>query len=92
MEKQQASPVGTHTVVWLALLVLTGITVTVSTLDLGRLSVLTAIAVAAVKSTLVIMFFMRIKYEDRVFKVMIALAVATLTVILLLTFIDVWFR
>ena len=92
MEKQQAGPVSTHTVVWLALLVLTGITVTVSILDLGRLSALTAIAVAAVMSTLVILFFMRLRQEDRGFRWMIALAVATLTILLLLTFTDVWFR
>lgn len=92
MAKQQARPVSTHTMVWLALLVLTGITVTVSALDLGRLSVLVVIVIAAVESTLVILFFMQIKYEDRVFKIMIGLAVMIVTVILLLTFIDVWSR
>ena len=92
MAKQQARPVSNHTMVWLALLVLTGISVTAYSLDLGQLSVLTIVVIAAVQSTLVIHFFMQIKHEDRMFKVMIGLAVTILAAILLLTFIDVWFR
>ncbi len=92
MEKKNPHPFSTYLLIWLGLLVLTSVTVTVAGLNLGQLSVLGAIVIAAVKSTLVILFFMQIKYEDRVFKVMLGVAVATLTVIMVLTFADVSFR
>jgi cytochrome c oxidase subunit 4 len=72
--------------------VLTGVTVTVAGLNLGNLSVLGAILIAAVKSTLVVLFFMHIKYEDRVFKIMLGAAIIMLVVIMVLTFVDVSFR
>lgn len=92
IKKKNIHPFSTYLLIWLGLLVLTGVTVTVAGLNLGQLSVLGAIVIAAVKSTLVILFFMQIKYEDRVFKVMLGVAVATLTVIMVLTFADVSFR
>jgi cytochrome c oxidase subunit 4 len=90
--KKNVRPFSTYLSIWLGLLVLTVVTITVAGLNLGSLSVLGAIAVATVKSTLVVLFFMNIKYEDRVFKMMLGIAIFTLTVILLLTFADTAFR
>jgi len=92
MEKKNVRPFSTYLVIWLGLLMLTGVTVTVSGLNLGQWSVLGAIIIAAVKSTLVVLFFMHLKYEDRVFKIMLGLAIVTLAVIMVLTFVDVSFR
>ena len=85
-------PVSTYLLIWFGLLVFTGVTVTVAGLNLGNLSVLGAILIAAVKSTLVVLFFMHIKYEDRVFKIMLGAAIIMLVVIMVLTFVDVSFR
>ena len=82
----------TYLLIWFALLVLTGVTVTVAGLNLGNLSVLGAILIAAIKSTLVIWFFMHIKYEDRMFKIMLGVAIITLVVIMVLTFVDTSLR
>jgi cytochrome c oxidase subunit 4 len=90
--KHNPHPFSTYLAIWLGLLVLTAVTVTVAGLNLGHLSVLGAIVIAAVKSTLVVLFFMNIKYEDRVFKIMLTLAIVTLVVILVLTFADTSFR
>ncbi len=84
--------VSTYLMIWFGLLVLTGVTVTVAGLNLGNLSVLGTILIAAVKSTLVVWIFMHIKYEDRVFKIMLGVAIITLVVIMVLTFVDVSFR
>jgi cytochrome c oxidase subunit 4 len=92
MEKKNARPFSSYLAIWLGLLILTGLTVTVAVLNLGGFSVLGAIVIAAVKSSLVVLFFMNIKYEDRVFKMMLALAIFILMVILLLTFADVSYR
>jgi len=90
--KKNIRPFSTYIVVWLGLLVLTGLTVTVAGLNLGSLSILGAIAIAAIKSTLVVLFFMNIKYEDRIFKIMLAITILTLMVIMVLTFADTAFR
>jgi cytochrome c oxidase subunit 4 len=92
MEHRTHIPTGLFLTVWAALLVLTGVTVTVAGLHLGAFSVFTAIAVAAVKATLVLLFFMRLKYEPVLFRVMLLAAVATIAVIMALTFADVAFR
>lgn len=92
MEKKNPRPFSTYILIWLGLLLLTGVTITVAGLNLGTLSVLGAIVIAAIKSTLVVLFFMHIKYEDRVFKIMLGLAIFTLVVILVLTFADVSYR
>jgi cytochrome c oxidase subunit 4 len=79
---------GTFVGVWLALLMLTALTVAVSGVDLKRLSVLTALAVACIKTSLVLGIFMHLKYEDRIFKVMFLVVVVTLAIFIGLTFTD----
>jgi cytochrome c oxidase subunit IV len=82
----------TFVLVWAALLTLTAITVTVAKLNLGALSTLTAIAIASVKAGLVLWFFMHLKYEKRLLKLLLLVPIVTLAVIIGLTFIDVWYR
>lgn len=48
-----------------ALLVLTAVTVAVARVDLGSASVAVALGIAALKATLVALFFMHLKYEHR---------------------------
>lgn len=81
-----------YVIVWIALLMLTAITVTIAELHLGRFSTVTALVIATAKASLVLAFFMHLRYEKRVFKIMFFVPVLTLGVILLLTFVDVWYR
>jgi cytochrome c oxidase subunit 4 len=94
MNKQNTHIVGTKTfvLVWAALLTLTATTVTVAKLNLGALSTLTAIAIASIKAGLVLWFFMHLKYEKRLLKLLLLVPIVTLAVIIGLTFIDVWYR
>jgi len=78
--------------VWLALLVLTAITVAITRLDLGAAKVWAALAVASVKSGLVIAVFMHMKYEARVFRIILFVALVTLATFIGLTFFDVLYR
>jgi len=77
---------------WLALLVLTGVTVTATSLHLGNWSVIAALMIALVKATAVILIFMNVAKEPPIFRTMLIVAVVTLTVIFLLTFVDFSFR
>ncbi len=78
--------------IWLVLLVLTGVTVAVSFVDLGSLNIWVALGIASTKSSLVISYFMHMKYERPVFKLCLLVALCTLAVFIGLTFIDVLYR
>jgi cytochrome c oxidase subunit 4 len=78
--------------VWLALLVLTTATVLVTRLDLGLGKVWAALAIACLKSGLVIAFFMHMKYEARIFRIILFVALVTLAIFIGLTFLDVLYR
>ena len=57
--------------VFLALMVLTGLTVFAATVDLGRWNTPVALVIAVTKAVLVVLFFMHVKYSSR----LVALAV-----------------
>lgn len=78
--------------VWIALLALTGLSVAVAELHLGSISTLTALAVATVKAGLVLWFFMHLRHEGPLLRVLLLAPLATLGVILMLTFLDIWYR
>jgi cytochrome c oxidase subunit 4 len=78
--------------VWLSLLALTAATVAVARLHLTSYAVLVAIFIASAKSGLVLTFFMHLKEEPLILKVMLFIALFALTLIVLLTFTDVWYR
>lgn len=91
-EHRAPVPYGTYVTVWLGLLCLTGVTITAAGLHFGRLSVIVALAVAAVKGGLVVAHFMRLKHEERFFRIMLLVTIATLAVIMILTFADTALR
>lgn len=85
-------PFALLTKIWLALLVLTGITVGVSSFDFGYLNVLVAMTVAGTKAFLVIFFFMHLKYENRTLGIFLLLVFVILAIFIGFTFFDVAMR
>jgi cytochrome c oxidase subunit 4 len=55
----------TYIVVWAALMALMILTAGLSRIDLGEWSTVVALAIAAVKALLVILFFMHVRYESQ---------------------------
>lgn len=96
MEKQKAGhsfvTVRTYALIWVGLLLLTWLTVTVARMHIGTWSVLSALVIATVKASLVLLFFMHLKYEKRIFTFMFLATVATLAVFIGFTFFDIAFR
>jgi cytochrome c oxidase subunit 4 len=78
--------------VWLILMILTAITVWVSRIDLGFLNIFVALLVASTKALLVILFFMHLKYENRLFKFSVFLAFLILALFIGFVFFDVKYR
>ncbi len=88
----QLVPFGLYLRVWAILLVLTVLTVGVSYLDLKHVTVLTATLIATVKGTLVLLYFMHIRFEQRIFAWMIVAVLGTYAIFVGLTFVDYWYR
>lgn len=78
--------------VWAALLVLTVLTVGVTRFDFGFLNKAVALAIATSKALLVIMFFMHLKYENMVFRLMVFTAFVILAIFIGFTFFDTAYR
>ena len=75
-----------------ALVVLTGITVGISYVDLGFFNVPIALGIACFKVSLVLLFFMHLKYEGKMIKVSFISTVCFLAIMISFTFWDVAFR
>jgi cytochrome c oxidase subunit 4 len=74
------------------LLVLTGVTVAVSYVDLGFFNVPVALGIACTKVTFVLLFFMHLKYEGPIINLSFISTVTFLVVMIGFTFWDVAFR
>jgi cytochrome c oxidase subunit 4 len=95
MEKTQEHHIvrtKTFIAVWLCLLALTALTVKAAQLHLGALGMFVNLLIASSKASLVLWFFMHLKYEARLLKIMLLVPIATLTIIVGLTFFDIWYR
>jgi cytochrome c oxidase subunit 4 len=68
-------PVSTYVGVFVALLVLTAVTVGAARVDLGPFNTPVALGIAVGKAVLVILFFMHVKYGPRLNALVIAAAV-----------------
>lgn len=81
-------PNGTFVLVWVALLALTAVTVAASVWFPGRVGIGVAMVVTPIKAALILMWFMHLKYESLVFKLMFLAAVTILAIVMGLTFFD----
>jgi cytochrome c oxidase subunit 4 len=80
--------VKTFTGVWVALLILTGTTVGVAYLNLGAFSVVVVIVIATIKSLLVALLFMEVRYSPAITKIVIVAGILWLLIMLLLSLTD----
>ena len=94
MSEQSHTPVPYRTfiLIWIGLLAMTIITVTVSRIDLGALNIWVALAIASVKSSLVIFVFMHLRQETKLFKICLAVMLVIVAIFIGLTFTDVLYR
>jgi cytochrome c oxidase subunit 4 len=82
----------TYVYVWLALIMLTALTVSVARLHLTHYAILIAILIATAKAGIVVTFFMHLRHAPLILKLMLFVALLSFTLIALLTFSDVWYR
>ena len=81
-------PLNLYLAVVSALLVLTVITVTAAQMDFGQMNLLIAMGIAVVKATLVAMFFMHLKYDNRIYMLVFSGSLLFLGVFIIFTMFD----
>lgn len=77
-----------YLVIFLALLVLTTLTVAASFAELGIFNPIVALAIAVVKAVLVVLFFMHVKYSTKLTKLTVGAGIFTFLILISLTLSD----
>jgi cytochrome c oxidase subunit 4 len=81
-----------YALIFTALLVLTGMTVAVTYVDLGSANLFVALGIAVTKATLVALFFMHAWWSDRLVHVTILTALAFLVILAAFSLADYFTR
>jgi cytochrome c oxidase subunit 4 len=81
-------PTRVYYAIFASLMVLTGLTVAVAFVDLKVMNTVVALTIAIVKATLVVLFFMHVKYSTRLTWVVAASGVVWLAIMFSITFAD----
>ena len=86
-------PVKVYVSIFLALMVGTAATVLAAFQNFpGALNVIVAMTIAVVKATLVVLYFMHVRYSARLIWVIVASALFWMGILFALTFSDYWTR
>jgi cytochrome c oxidase subunit IV len=85
---EHVTPQGVYFGIFGALMVLTIITVAVAWVNLGTLNVLVALGVAIIKATLVVLYFMHVKYSSKLTWIVVGSGVFWLIILLSITMAD----
>jgi len=86
------TPYRTYAWVLIGLLFLTFVTITVTWIDLSALTVLVAMLIASAKAYIVLAYFMHLKFESSLFRVLVIVVLSIYVLVIALTFFDYLFR
>ena len=79
-------------IVLAVLIMLTLISVAVTQIHLGALTVFIALLISSIKSAFVLRIFMHLKFENKMFAIMVVGVVLLIAVTILITLFDYFFR
>lgn len=95
MEKETHThivPYKTYILVLIALLFMTFISIAVTSIDLGAFNVSMALVLASIKSILVLLYFMHLKFDKKFFGIMVASVFLLFACVIVITFLDYLYR
>ena len=94
MEKDTTHIVGysIHGKVLVSLLLLLSVSVLAAWLNLGVWIIVIAMLISCIKASIVLSWFMHLKYDLLVFKLMAGMVLTVIVIIFVLLFFDYWFR
>lgn len=82
------SPVSLYITIFAALMILTGVTVAAAFINLGSFNFLVAMIIAGFKASLVVWYFMHVKYQSHLTKLTLATGLFFLAILLGMMLID----
>ncbi|MBD3223164.1 MAG: cytochrome-c oxidase [Caldithrix sp.] len=82
------TPLKTYLGVAVGLFILTVVTVAVSFLDFGPFNLVVALLIAAIKGSLVALFFMHLLYDNKLFGAIFSISIAFVAIFIILTMFD----
>jgi cytochrome c oxidase subunit IV len=82
----------TYIIILAILLTFTFLSILVTSYDLGPLAVSAALLFATLKTTLVFMFFMHLKFDQPVYTIMVSIVLFVFIAVIAITFLDYSFR
>jgi cytochrome c oxidase subunit IV len=85
-------PYKTYVVILLTLLTFTALSILITSFDLGPLAVSAALLLASLKTTLVLLYFMHLKFEQRLFGIMVGVVLVVFIIVIVITFLDYSYR
>jgi len=91
-EKHHIIPYRTYLYILAILIVFTLISVAITQVYLGALTVVLALVIASIKSTFVLRIFMHLKFEKRLFTVLVTCVLLLISSIIIITLLDYIYR
>ena len=85
-------PMGVYLTVGSILLILTIVTVWVASYDIGPMNLVVAMIIAAVKGTLVALYFMHLRYDNKMYSLIFGTALLFLAIFIIITMFDTLHR
>lgn len=82
------SPIRVYLTIFGALMVLTGLTVFAAFVNLGPFNPVVALVIATFKATLVVLYFMHVKYNSKLTKLVVMTGIFFLAILLTETMMD----
>jgi cytochrome c oxidase subunit IV len=91
-DKHHISSYKSHLLVLFALFVLTAISVAVTQLEMGPLNTLVAMIIAGGKATIVLTWFMHLKFDNKIYTIFTVFVFVIFLLVLYVTFFDYSYR
>jgi len=91
-EKHHIVPYKTYIYILAILIVFTLLSVAVTSIELGTVTVIVALLIASFKGFLVLSYFMHLKFDHKIFAIMVTGIILIITIVILITFLDYYYR
>jgi len=91
-ENSHISAYKDHLLVLAILITLTVITVAITSIELNAFNTAAAMFIASCKAAIVLLYFMHLRFDQKIFLIMTFLVIALLVVVIGITFIDYFYR
>jgi len=82
------APISMYVGIWAALMLFTGITVFAATVELHVFNIVVALVIATIKGTLVVLFFMHLRYSTKLTMVTVLAAIFFLIILFAMSMTD----